>query len=881
MTLAPGTRLGPYEINAPIGAGGMGEVYRARDTRLDRTVAIKVLPAHVANHPEARQRFEREARAVSSLNHPHICVLHDIGREGDIDFMVMEYLEGETLAARLGRGPLPLQQALRFATQVADALGQAHRQGVFHRDLKPANIMLTRTGAKLLDFGLAKFQSPASPGDATLSLALTQKGTILGTFQYMAPEQIEGREVDGRTDIFSFGAVIYEMITGQKAFSGATHTSLVASILGTAPPPLENPSLDRVVRRCLAKDPDQRWQSAMDLGAEIQWAAAPFPSSPHPLLPSSRLPWLAAAVVLLAGLPFVVAYFRRPASATVTRPVRFTLTAPEKSVFTTPPAPSPDGSKLVLAAITEGRRQLWLRPLDSVSAQPLAGSDDAEFPFWSPDGRFIAFFAQGKLKKIALAGGPAQTLCDAQIGRGGAWNRDGTIVFSPNVQSPLYQVSSAGGEPAPVTKLDPSRQENSHRWPSFLPDGRRFLFWSRSNQPGKNAVFVGSLDATPARLLLPVNSSSVFVAGSGNDKGYLLYVNEKTLLAHPLDPDKLALSGDPVPLAQGVASVGPSNPDGFQTSPETLVYGGGFASQQQPAWFDRAGKRLQAVGPAGISMRPQLSPDGRRLALELLDFQTGAFDIWVLELARGATSRLTFGPGLNWFPIWSPDGSRLVFTSNRQPGSRADLFQKLSTGAGEVTPLLALPPGNGAFGVDWSADGQYLLFEQDRSTVDIDLWVLKTGTGGDRQPKPLLNAGYEERLGQFAPGLPPRWFAYVSNETGRKEVYVQAFPPSGAKFQVSTQGGSEPRWRSDGKELFFRSPDVKLMAAPVKLGEVFEAGAPQVLFETCARPLVPRETTQYGVDAGGQRFLFICSVADAGAATAATVVLNWQRGLSR
>ncbi len=878
MSLSSGSRLGPYEIVAPIGAGGMGEVYRARDTRLDRTVAIKVLPAHVANHPEARQRFEREARAVSSLNHPHICVLHDIGREGEVDFMVMEYLEGETLGTRLGRGPLGPDQVARFATQIADALGQAHKQGVFHRDLKPGNIMLTRTGAKLLDFGLAKFQSPASPGDATLSLALTQKGTILGTFQYMAPEQIEGREIDGRTDIFSFGAVLYEMVTGQKAFSGATHTSLVASILAAAPPPLENPSLDRVVRRCLAKDPDQRWQSAMDLGAELQWAAAPFPSSPHPLLPSSRLPWLAAGVLLLAALPFVVAYFRRPA-AEEAAPVRFSILPPEKSTFVATHSISPDGRLLAFrASAHDGQIRIHVRPLDSFAARPLSGTEGATFTFWSADSRFIGFGAQGKLKKSDVTGGPPQTIADGFGAGGSAWNRDGVIVTSRSLGDVLYRVPAAGGTPTALTELDRARGETGHMHPHFLPDGRHFLYLASSSQPENTSIYAASLDTPKApKRILNVVSQAMY-----SSPGYLLFVREATLLAQRFDADRLQTSGEVVALAEQIRTSNPTSLKLFSVSANgVLAYRTGGAPMTQLAWFDRAGKALGPVGSPASYSTPKLSPDQKRLVVERADPQTGSTDLWLFDFLRGATTRFTFDPANDAFPAWSPDGTRIAFGSGRD--GLMNVYQKLSSGAGDEE--LLLKSGEGKYPTDWSPDGRFLLY----TTQGGDVWLLPLS--GDRKPVPFLQTPFFENWARFSPD--GRWIAYQSNASGRQEVYVQPFREgsgagSAGMYQVSTDGGTDAQWRRDGKELFYLAPDRTLMAVDVKAGGApsgpFEAGSPRPLFATRALAVsfvfTVSGPSSYVVSADGQRFLVTTPVEEA-APTPIHVVLNWAAGLKK
>ncbi|HSS45480.1 MAG TPA: protein kinase, partial [Thermoanaerobaculia bacterium] len=554
MTLAAGTRLGPYEITGALGAGGMGEVYRARDTRLERTVAVKVLPSHLSASPEVRQRFEREAKTISQLSHPHICALYDVGREGDTEYLVMELLEGETLSERLAKGPLPLEQTLRYGIETADALDKAHRQGIVHRDLKPGNVMLTKSGVKLLDFGLAKAMAPPAPRGSLTALptqqGLTQEGTILGTFQYMAPEQLEGKETDTRSDIFAFGAVLYEMATGRKAFSGSSQASLITAIMSSEPAsissvqPMTPPALDRVVKTCLAKDPDDRWQTAHDVMLQLKWIAEGGSQAgvPGPIVARrksrERLAWGMAAVAFLMALAAVSAFLYLQDRREAPRMVRSSILLPEKLRFdlgTVPVAVSPDGRRIAFAASdAEGKKLLWVRSLDALSAQPLAGTDGACCPFWSPDGRFLGFFASGKLKKVEASGGPAQTLCDAPNNRGGTWNRAGEIAFAPAARDPIQRVPSSGGAATPATKLDSSRGEISHRWPFFLPDGRHFLYFAMGAFYGpkavSNGIYVGSLDSQERRLLLRADSNVAYAP-----PGYLLFLRERTLMAQPFN----------------------------------------------------------------------------------------------------------------------------------------------------------------------------------------------------------------------------------------------------------------------------------------------------------------------------------------------------------
>src|SRR3990170_5631965 len=657
--LSPKTKLGPYEILSQIGAGGMGEVYKARDTRLDRIVAIKVLPAHLADRPDLRERFEREAKTIASLNHPHICTLHDIGRQDGTDFLVMEYLEGETLATRLLKGPLPLEQVLQYAIEIADALDKAHRKGVTHRDLKPGNLMLTKSGSKLLDFGLAKLKQEAAPGVPlsqlpTLRENPTVQGTILGTLQYMSPEQLEGKvdEIDGRTDIFAFGAVVYEIATGKKAFEGKSQASLVAAILHKEPAPISElqpmtpPALDRVVKTCLAKDADERWQTVHDLKLQLRWVleAGSQAGVAAPVVARrkirERLAWGLAAVAILAAVGAgVVARQHARRAQEMSRVVRSAVLPPENTspfgVFP-PLAVSPDGRRLAFTARgADGKALIWVRALDSLAAQPLAGTEGGRDLFWSPDSRFLGFYADGKLKKIEAAGGPALTLCDVTQVSAAAWSREGTILFglAATGVGPLYRVSAAGGAPSPATKLDESRRETTHRWPYPLPDGKHFLYLARSlSSPENNGIYVGSLDGKEPRLLLRDDSNVAYAP-----PGYLLFMRQGTLMAQRFDAKSLEVAGEAFPLAEQVRFNGVTRRGAFSVSDNgVLVYlGGAMAGPAQLLWLDRAGKRVGALGDPGFYGVPRLSPDGARAVAYALDPQMGNADLWLYDVARG------------------------------------------------------------------------------------------------------------------------------------------------------------------------------------------------------------------------------------------------------
>jgi eukaryotic-like serine/threonine-protein kinase len=914
-SLKAGTKLGPYEILAPAGAGGMGEVYRARDTRLNRIVAIKILPQYLAGSSESRDRFEREAQLIAGLNHPHICTLHDVGHQDGTDYLVMEFVEGETLAARLAKGRLPLEQTLQYAIEIVDALYKAHRTGVTHRDLKPGNIMLTKSGAKLLDFGLAKLKQGASVAGDPLSQvptgkdSITAQGTIVGTLQYMAPEQLQGKETDSRTDIFSFGAVVYEMATGKKAFDGESAASTIAKILETDPPPISSlqpmtpPELDRVVRRCLAKDPDERLQSAHDVKLELEGirdaaAETRTPGAANSVSEWRRaLPWAVGCVAVLAAaaLGFVLTRLHQT-GAVAAEPVRFEIPVPANVTlsFLGSFAVSPDGRQLAFAARgSDGVLQLWVRPLNSLEAHPLPGSESpANDPFfWSPDSRSIAFGGGGKLKKIDVSGGSAKTLCDTALDiLGGSWNREGVIIFGQSDgiaggKTGLLRVSADGGTPTPVTTLNRSRGDGAHGFPSFLRDGRHFIYYNISPTRENNGIYVGSLDAKPgeqnSRELVATDHFAGYAPSPDPDFGQLLFVRDGALLAQPFDERRLELTGEPVTIAEQVGSLS-AYPYFSASTNGVLIYrtGVGSSTEAQLSWYDRQGKPLGKVGEPGLFLQFALSPDETRVGVHSIDPQHPASIILLVDLLRGTTTRFTFGSYSSHSSAWSRDGGRIIYVSNH--AGKYGLYEKPVNGEQEEKLLLQSDENMAA--TSWSPDGRFLLyFRTDPQTKD-DLWVLPLE--GDKKPIPFLRTEFDEQNGYFSPD--GHWVAYDSNETGREEVYVRAFASdsareasgAGPKWLISTAGGVEPRWRADGRELYYVALDGKLMAVTVTPGPVFQAGAPNTLFQT---PVAHKEFGVIGdmdAAADGKRFLFDVP-ADQTAQPPFTVVQNWQAGLKK
>ena len=881
MAIEVGAMLGPYKIEESIGAGGMGEVYRARDTRLERSVAIKVLAPHLAERPEHRQRLEREAKAISSLSHPHICPLYDVGHENGVDFLVMEFIEGETLADRLARGPLPIEEVLRYGIQIADALEKAHRQGIVHRDLKPGNVMVTASGAKLLDFGLARADAGSVDGgdltvSPTVSKPLTAAGTVIGTYQYMAPEQLEGKTADARTDIFALGAVLYEMATGQRAFRAETQASLIGAIMHEQPQPVSTvqpmipPAFDRVIQSCLAKDPEERWQTAHDVKLQLQWIAegGSVVGLPAPVAARrksrERLAWIAFAIAVLAAALFAVGYVRRaPAPLLQTR---FEIVPPPELATVGSPRISPDGRFLAYRGVdSTGNAQLWLRPMDSVDARPLAGTEGASGdrrPIWSPDSRYIAFFVGRKLKKVPVAGGPAQTICDAD-GADGSWSTNGEILYDGEATDPLMRVPAAGGIAKPEVRVEELEDISALGWPEFLPDGEQFIFLADQLEEDSR-VMIWSLGSGEGRVLMNSDSRVQYV-----EPGYLVYVLNGMLVAHPFDADAGTLIGDPLPLADsiGVSAVGLAD---FSASHNgTLVYRAGQTGARKLLWRDRAGRELGQVGEPAEFMTTSLSPDGQRLVVNVEEPEGDNIDLWIHDLERGVASRFTFDDSYDLVPLWSPDGSRIVFSSGRGEGSDA-MYWKDASGAG-VAELL-LQAEEDIYPSDWSRDGSVLAFNRYGSDTGWDIWALPMD--GSSEPFPILQSEFAE----VRPGFSPdgRWLVYNSNESGNMEVYVTQFPGPGGKWQVSTNGGREPRWSADGSEIFYLDASESLVTVPVSTDNTFRAGMPETLFEAELFPFVGRN--RYLVTDDGQRFLMLSPVGGE-SVRPISVVLNWHAGL--
>jgi eukaryotic-like serine/threonine-protein kinase len=878
----------------------MGEVYRARDTRLERTVAIKILPAELSSDLTRKQRFEREAKAISQLNHPNICVLHDIGHQEGIDYLVMECLEGETLAKRLGKGALPVEQVLKVGAQIADALDKAHRSGVVHRDIKPGNIMLTPTGAKLLDFGLAKPAAPLSSAPtltaATRNSPVTERGTIVGTFQYMSPEQLEGKELDGRSDIFSLGAVLYEMVTGNKAFEGKSQLTVTSAILEKEPAPISAikpmtpATLDHAIRRCLAKDPEQRWQIARDLALELNWVAegGSQPGVPARFAPASsirwRLGWVGAAVVffvLFALALFVIGYINHPKAQVQT--IRASINPPPNAAFTGSStvggamAISPDGR--LLAYSVEGKNnipQLWVRSLDNLESRPLSGTEQAFAPFWSPDSKWIAFFsANGMLKKVEASGGPVETLCAAQSGRGGAWNQDGLIIFAPNIAQPLFQVAATGGTPVPITQLDASRQENTHRWPQFLPDGKHYLFFVRAGLTSTTGLYVGKLGSSERQKVLGISTNAWYAP-----PGYLLFGRGDTLMAQPFEATNMRITGEPIAMAHEVSFSPAPNFSNFSFSQTgLLVYSSAAVDAGfQLAWYDRQGKLLSKLGSPEYEYAswPQISPDGKRLAIRLLSLPAGTYDIWVYDLTRGVQTRMSFGALTAYEPVWSPNGMQLAYAHSSPQATGDHLYLLSADGTGKEEALeQPIIESLGNYPSSWSPDGQVLLFDHQDRAGKFSIWVLPFR--GDRKPHTFVESQFNSLAGKFSPN--GHWVAYVSNDSGIEQVYVAPFPGPGGRVQVSSGGGFQPRWRRDGQELFYLSSELKMMAAQITAtaGD-FRVGSVRTLFTVSSLRAVPGDL--YDVSADGQKFIIAQDIEHT-STVPLTLVTNWSAALRK
>lgn len=909
--LNPNTKLGPYEIQSQLGAGGMGEVYRAKDTRLDRTVAIKVLPSHLSSDPELKQRMEREAKAISGLQHPNICTLHDIGTQDGANFLVMEYLEGQTLAERLQKGPLPLDQVLKIGSEIAQALEKAHQAGIVHRDLKPGNVMLTKAGAKLMDFGLAKPKLPIAsqavgsftPSTPTMNLAsltaaaspLTQKGSIVGTFQYMAPEVLQGREADARSDLFSFGCVLYEMITGRHAFEGKSQLSVFTAILEKDPEPISvslphaPPLLDRVVRACLAKDPADRLQSAHDVAMDLRWAAesqgdlASTESSKVPALFSkSNAPWVAGVLLVFIVLA-VFAGYRWAKSTEITISVHAEIAPPDNfSLDATGdaggmPMLSPQGDTIAFVAHSGENKLLFVRSLSNDSAQALDGTAGAAHPFWSPDGRYIGFFAGGQMMKIPAAGGPATAIAVAPNPRGGSWSLKDTIVFAPNFEGGLAMVSAQGGTVTPATVLDPTKH-STHRWPWFLPDGKHFIFYAANHfggDPSKNGVYFGSTDSTESHLVVATDSAAQYASG------YLLYHAATALVAQPFDPESGTLSGSPFALVNNLRDdVGVWRSIFAVSQNGSLIYqvGSTDSAKSHLVVFDRSGKALADYNPqeatitdsrALLGVRDvRLSPDNQRVA-----FANGT-GIWTLDLERKTRTRITFDEQAVQEPSWSPDGKSLIFLAQvASGGGGGEIRSKAADGSGTEQKLV--PAVENYHHPEWSPDGKYLTYLWGNGEKMVSLWI-KSVSGDAKAVVIVQPPSPQSNILDYRISPDSRWVAYQSDESGQLEIYLTSFPDGKGKWRVSTNGGAYPAWSGNNKELFYENlnSDVFVCSLTPK-GSELEVGTPQRLFHAAA----PGVGIPFDVFKDGKRLIVNHSEEEAQAPL--QLVTNWPAELKK
>ncbi len=892
MQPSKGNTLSHYRLEEKIGAGGMGEVWKAIDLTLDRPVAVKILPEAFSTDPQRVARFEREAKVLASLNHPNIAVIHGIHSFEGLHFLAMELVSGEDLSLVLRRGALPVGEAIGIARQIAEALEAAHDSGVVHRDLKPANVQITPDGkAKVLDFGLAKAfdPDPSSPSASvslspTMTAAATLAGVILGTAAYMSPEQARGQQADRRADIWAFGCVVYEMLAGRRPFEGDTVSDTLASVLKSEPewkalPSATPAGLRALLRRCLEKDPKKRLQAIGDARIAIDEmlahpdrtedvAAAP---RTHAARTREIAAWLlaaglaVAAIALYAGRPQPGAALPMVRSS-ILPPVhtRLDLTGPKSGDLSM----SPDGRHVTFSLRTlEGDESLWVRSLDSLDARPLPGTKSASWPFWSPDGQQIAFFAEGKLKRVDLVGSPAITICDAQDGRGGDWSRDGVILFVPNPNSGIYSVPASGGKPQEQTRVDEKEtKETTHRWPIFLPDGRHFLYLAGTHNAGvrseTNAVYLAELGKGGRRRILLARSNFAYSAGR------LLYVRDRVLLAQPFDPVRLEVTGDPVPIADSVAVESNFFRAVFAASRggDLVLRSGAADAGSQMTWFGRDGKEIGKVGDPGSYQQVVLSPDARRVAYSLDDDDAGTADIWIMDLARAVRSRLTFGPSGKYGPIWSPDGQQIVYSIS---ALHDDLFVRKS-GGGDEEALLHSDQDKQA--TDWSRDGRYLVYNQSDhgNSAITDIWLLPMAEKG--KPRPFLNTEANERDGRLSPD--GRWMLYTSNESGKNEAYVAPFPGPGGKWQISTGGTTGAAWTQNGREIVYTRPDFTVMSLLVHASaSSFVVDPPRALFR------IPLAVTG-AVTQDGQRFLFAIRPDDE-QELPLTLVTNWAAGLRR
>ncbi len=894
MSLTPGARIGPYEITAQIGAGGMGQVWRATDTTLGRQVAIKILPDAFASDPERLARFGREATTLASLNHPNIAAIFGFEKSAGLQALIMELVEGEDLSTMIARGPVSPSDTLSIARQIADALEVAHEQGIIHRDLKPANIKVRADGTvKVLDFGLAKALAPEG-ASATADLAnsptitspaMTEMGIVLGTAAYMSPEQARGRPVDRRADIWAFGVVLYEMSVGRRLFGGDDVTETIASVVKDEPNlAAAPPALRRLLGRCLEKDPRKRLRDI-----SVAWELIDGPGGPatagdrEPSRPRRWwLPWAVVSAALAAAAAFAVLWLNVPQPDV--RSVEFNVGPPAETVLTNPygaTAVSPDGRYLVFAAgsVATNSSSLWLRQMDSRSARQLQGTEGANFPFWSPDSQWVAFYQAGKLKRTGIVGGAPQVLCDAAnlAGSGGTWNRDDTVLFAST--GGLFRVGGSGGVPERVTTADAARQERGYGHPQFLPDGRHFLYFISSDDPTVEGIYAGSLDDPTVRVrIVAAERKASYVTSRDGRTGYLLWLRDEMLVAQPFDPGTLTLSGTPLPIVDDIAAGGPATRAAFWTSQSgVLAYRTEATARASLVWMSRSGQLLGEAAPEALRGSFKLSRDGSRVAMGIAD-DSGNADIWTLDLARQVTTRVTFDPAGEVIPVWSHDDSRIAYVSDRS-GIR-QIYRTAFGGGGTEEQLTTEPSWKSI--LDWSPDGRHLLYLRASGTTGSDIWV--SPLEGERTPAVVVQTPFSENGARFSPD--GKWIAYASNATGRLEVYVRPFPPaSESPWQVSNQGGSRPKWGDDGKALYFLGPSAgqqtPLMAADVRvLGGRLETDAPRELFRIGT--VSPSVYSPYDVTRDGQRFLiYQPSSAAASTAPPLTVVTDWRVRLTR
>lgn len=902
MTLTAGVKLGPYEIVAPLGSGGMGEVYRARDTRLGRDVAIKVLPAHLAENSEARQRFEREARAVSSLSHAHICPLFDVGSQNGVEYLVMEYLEGETLSQRLLRGPLKFEEMRRIGIEIADALEKAHRQGIVHRDLKPGNVMLTKSGAKLMDFGLAKpsmamtaasdLMTPSGPTMSVAALTsaaspLTQKGMIVGTFQYIAPEVLQGKEADARSDIFSLGCVLFEMATGKRAFEGKSQLSVFMAILENEPvlvsslQPLAPKGLDEMVKNCLAKDPEERISSAHDVKLQLRGLeardsgtsavmAAPVKTGSNGKLRNILLGAGALGLLLAALAGYALGGRKNSGGA-----LRVEITPPPKMGFLETgdygglPALSPDGSKLAFSAEgQDSRKALWVRSLDSFAAQRLEGTEDAAHPFWSPDGRYIGFFSKGKLNKVLATGGPVITLADADNPRGGTWCGSDVIVYAANFQAGLMKVNANGGAASAATTLD-TNKHTTHRWPGCLPDGKHFIYLATNHRggiPGENGIYYTGIDGKDGHQVVTSDG------GAEVANGYLLYHAQASLMAQAFDTGSGKVSGEPVAILDKVkfdTGVWRALFTVSQNGRIAYFPGANSAVGTQLLQYDRTGKVTRVVGELGTYMDPTLSPDGKRLA-----FLTGdpLWNVWILDLDRGNRTRVTFDQNVKISPTWTPDGKNIAYLASLA-GQNAAIRSRPTNGTGAEQTLVQ-DKDDVVDRPQYSPDGRYIVYMRTKGGRALSI-MAKPLAGGE--PITVLDSpGLQATLPEFRVSPNGKWIAYVSDETGKYEVYLAPFPKGEGKWQVSNGNATAPTWRRDGKELFYVTVGGELFATDIgEPGNEVQIGTPKFLFRVNIAPM----GTLYDVAPDGQSF--IIQVSGEGSREPLNLVTDWTTDLKK